>query len=429
VAPTQPPGEAGCIVQDGGEGCARGRALRTVTGIAISRDGRHVYAVAQTSQAVVALARRRRDGAVSQLDGEAGCVSEPAIEGCAAGRNLEVARTAAVSPDGRNVYVATGGGLAVFARDRRSGALRQLDGERGCVRQDGALGCALARGVSGCRMLALTPDGRTLYTAGLDSAVAVFRRDPASGALSQAPGPQGCVKESGLDLEGCAEGRGLTNTRALRFSGSSLFVASEGEPLTSRGAAVAVFRRAHGTGELTQLPDQLGCMNADGTEGCLPVRGLIGPHDVVLGRDGRILYVVGSTSSANGSVVILTRLSRGRPRQLPGATGCFTHDGSDGCAPARAIAGAHTLTFVAGGARAIVASEFETGSLAVFLHRARGALIQPAGDEGCVNADGGEGCGVVRALRGAHQIVLSPDGRYLYLAVTFGNGVVVLRVK
>jgi hypothetical protein len=125
---------------------------------------------------------------------------------------------------------------------------------------------------------------------------------------------------------------------------------------------------------------------------------------------------------------VLTRLPGGRPQQLSGPAGCFTHDGSAGCARARGLSGAHTLTFAA--RRAFVTSENDTGSLAVFVRRGRGgALRQRSGAAGCLNADGSEGCAVARALRGAHQIVLAHDGRYLYVAVFIGHGVVVLRVR
>ena len=52
-----------------------------------------------------------------------------------------------MSRDGKNVYVASVGGdaVAVFARDRRTGALTQLDGEDGCVDNRGDEGCADGR--------------------------------------------------------------------------------------------------------------------------------------------------------------------------------------------------------------------------------------------------------------------------------------------
>lgn len=150
----QPAGAAGCIVQGGGEGCAAGRGLRSVAGIAMSPDGRNVYAAAEGSAALAVMARVARSGALRQLPGALGCVSAAGAEGCARGRNLAVARAVAVSRDGRTVYVATAGGLAVFARSPRDGTLRQLAGRAGCVSESGSDGCARVRAVSKARGVA-----------------------------------------------------------------------------------------------------------------------------------------------------------------------------------------------------------------------------------------------------------------------------------
>ena len=426
-APSQRSGAGGCITDGGAGGCAGGRALRAVVGIAMSADGRHLYAVAMDSRAVVALARSRSSGSLEQLGGEAGCVSDLAGQGCSPGRNLELARAAVVSPDGRFVYLAAYNGLATFARDRRTGALTQLPGELGCIREDGAEGCATARAVQGGRNLALSADGRTLYALGLTDAVAVFRRNRASGALIQLPGASGCVRQRGLDPARCREGRALNNPRALLVApgGRRVYVGALGEPSTSQATALAVFRPDR-RGGLVQLPGRRGCLNRDGGEGCRRMRGLFGVHDVEL--RGRTLYLPGSDDQESGGLALLRRLPGGRLRQPAGRRGCFTIDGSEGCTRARGLAGAHTLSFSRDGRRVFVASEFNTGSIAVFRRGRRGLLRQPRGSEGCLNADGAERCAVRRALRGAHDTLLSPDGHWLYVASLFDHGVAVLDV-
>jgi DNA-binding beta-propeller fold protein YncE len=424
---TQPGGERGCISEAAREGCTAGRALDAVAGIAVSPDGRNVYAMSMDSRAVAVL-RHRRGGSLGQSPGTEGCVSELGGIGCAAGRNLDIARTGVVSRDGRHLYVSTQGGLAAFGRNRRTGALTQLPGENGCVRADAAMGCAAGRAVHGGRDVALSADGRTLYAVGLASSVAVFRRDRASGALTQLSGTRGCVKQAGLEPEGCASGRGLQNTRALLVApgGRRLYVGALGDVTTSAGAAIAVFRPGR-SGALTQLGGARGCLNADGAEGCRPTRGMLGVHDLVLSMDGRTLYAPASTAAHNGAMPILRRLPGGRLRQPSGRRGCFTHDGSQGCAPARGLEGAHTLTFSRDGRTAYVASEVAAGSLAVFTRAGRrGGLRQPSGAAGCLNADGSDGCAVARGLRGAHQTALSPDGRRLYVGSLFDDAVVVL---
>jgi hypothetical protein len=41
---TQPAGNAGCVSQSGGEPCANGHALLNPTSVAVSPDGKSVYA-------------------------------------------------------------------------------------------------------------------------------------------------------------------------------------------------------------------------------------------------------------------------------------------------------------------------------------------------------------------------------------------------
>ena len=116
-----------------------------------------------------------------------------------------------LSPDERFVYVGDlQDAVAIFARNPRSGGLTQLPGTAGCISETGADGCATARGIYGSHRVTITRDGRSAYLAGKrggkgGSTLAVFSRNPATGALRQLPGPAGCFTEDGSD--GCAVGR------------------------------------------------------------------------------------------------------------------------------------------------------------------------------------------------------------------------------
>ena len=110
------------------------------------------------------------------------------------------ARAVAVSPDGRNVYAlaAASDTLVVFDRDAATGALRQKRGVAGCVAQVGTGdGCTGATGFDGLRSMAISADGNSVYVASwTDSdraAVAVLDRDPVTGALTQKVGAAGCI--------------------------------------------------------------------------------------------------------------------------------------------------------------------------------------------------------------------------------------------
>ena len=89
-----------------------------------------------------------------QLPGRGGCLvdrSEPA-GGCTRVRALRGpapfvgSNAVAISPDGRNVYVASArsNAIAVFKRDARTGELVQSPGSAGCIATKGAGGCATA---------------------------------------------------------------------------------------------------------------------------------------------------------------------------------------------------------------------------------------------------------------------------------------------
>ena len=70
-------------------------------------------------------------GGLAQLPGKRGCVGEGAGAECAHARKLAHATGIAISPDGRNVYTTSfTGPVAAFVRGS-DGALRQLAGDRG----------------------------------------------------------------------------------------------------------------------------------------------------------------------------------------------------------------------------------------------------------------------------------------------------------
>src|SRR5215210_3992193 len=137
----QPRGEDGCIHRKGVNRCAPGKAMTSPEDIVVSPDGRHVYVATYGSHAIAILVRNRRTGVLKQPSGRRGCIRQSRDGGrgggCAQARALGGPSVIAISPDGRNVYVAASGSdaLSVFARDRRTGRLRQLAGGAGCFSQ------------------------------------------------------------------------------------------------------------------------------------------------------------------------------------------------------------------------------------------------------------------------------------------------------
>jgi DNA-binding beta-propeller fold protein YncE len=346
----------GCINRTGRQRCSDGRALGGAYAVGLAPDGRHAYIPGQEDNSLVVLARNRRSGALRQLAGAAGCLGEP--PGCGPGRGIRGAFGVAVSRDGRFVYTASefSDAVAAFARDRTSGELTQLDGELGCLSSRAAGGCARGRGLDGATSVVLSPDGRSAYAAGSDGvALAVMRRDPGSGALRQAAGRAGCVALHGRGR--CGRARALAGPIAATVSpdGRNVYVAASGS------GAIATFARNRRSGTLRQLRGGRGCVAFDGREGCRRARALEVPMAVAVSPDGRRLYVA---AFGSGAVTVLARNRRtGALRQLPGARGCLG-PAAQGCTPARGLGDAVDVTVSRDGRNLYVASE--AAGIAVF---------------------------------------------------------------
>jgi DNA-binding beta-propeller fold protein YncE len=104
---TQPAGTAGCVSETGGGPCADGHGLSDPTSVAVSADGKSVYVASVTSSAVARLNRNTTTGGITQPAGTAGCVSETGAGPCVDGHGLKRVRSVAVSGDGKSVYAAS----------------------------------------------------------------------------------------------------------------------------------------------------------------------------------------------------------------------------------------------------------------------------------------------------------------------------------
>jgi len=133
----------------------------------------------------------------------------------------------------------TGGALA------ESGALQQLDGTDGCISNDGTGGeCTPGIGLDGALDVAITADGASVYVGSFSGgAVAALARNKSRiagpiGRLTQAASADGCVSETGTG-GACSDGKALKSAGAVVVSndGKSVYVASLGS------GAVAVFAR------------------------------------------------------------------------------------------------------------------------------------------------------------------------------------------
>lgn len=449
---TQKPFPQGCFVQRDGEtgaatNCVPARFPGGPREVQISPDGKHAYTVTGGGLAIF---DRDSTGALTQKAGTAGCISGDGSAGqCAVGRLGESA--IALSPDGKNVYTAGGGSRGVFThtRDPATGELTQSAGPAACTTATGSPGpdgvntCAVGRGLQGSFVeVTVSPDGKNVYvasTAGSAAAVAVFDRSATTGELTQKPGTAGCTSADGSPsgdpaVNACVDGNAITRARSVAISldGRSVYVASD----RSGGGAVAIFDRDPATGELTQKPGSAGCISQTGDPGCTDGKGLTGARSVTISPDGGNVYVAayGSTSGGvpNGAVAILDRdKATGELAQKGGTAGCVTPTGSpSGTPPVNYCGAANDALLRAQWVRVspngenvyVSYDDRDFGMAVAWLDRdlATGALTYA----GCVS-DGGSGGKCATGSWGGSftgHLAVSPDNRNIY-QVGFTTGI------
>jgi DNA-binding beta-propeller fold protein YncE len=388
--------------------------------VTVSPDGASVY-VGSEDSAAVAVFDRAADGGLTQKPAEAGCISEFGAAalgagGCQDGTGLGTGLGGgpfgvAVSPDGKSVYTAANMGSAIAVFDRTAdGALTQKPGLAGCISDTGAGPCADGTALSFLRSVTVSPDGANVYvTSEADDAISIFDRAP-DGRLTQKPGAAGCVANTAAN--GCADVTALDGPDSVAVSpdASSVYVASE------MSGAVTVFDRA-ADGSLTQKPGLAGCISDTGAGPCRDGSGLEGARSVAVSPDGSSAYV-----ASNRGFAVLDRAADGTLTQKPGLAGCISHAGAGPCTAGR---GFFTPTAVAvrPDGTEVYVTAFLNGAVAVFDRAADGSLTQKPGLAGCVSNTGAGPCVDGTALDDAESVAVSPDGSSAYVVSAEGVAV------
>jgi 6-phosphogluconolactonase (cycloisomerase 2 family) len=354
---------------------------------------------------------------------ELGCIRENAGGGCSAGDGLADARGVAVSPDGKNVYVASGqgggssaGALAAFARDPNSGALTELN----CVSAVAGDGCTVANELQDAWGVAVSPDGATIYATAhaqgtaLNGGVAAFARDPVTGAIGA---EINCVNETATAT--CAGGHGIEGAEGIAVSDTNIYVAASGA--NGRGGLSSFARAGGGIGA------ELNCFNGGGSDTCMNYSPAAYSAGVALSRDGHAVYGAGSSSSFAGTQYLFSfgLLQTGA---LSTPIGCVSSDpGTPApCASAsQSLAGAFDVAVSPGSDRSVYAAAAKGGN------GANPGGVASAGVD--ANTDGitgltncysqsGTTCPTAAGLLGATGVALSADGADVYVAAQSGGG-------
>jgi uncharacterized repeat protein (TIGR01451 family) len=182
---------------------------------------------------------------------------------------------------GQTLYVAgtNDDAIAVFSRQPSSGALSYRESERNGVNDSGDPG-GVVDGLDGVSRLVISPDGAHLYAvSATDQAIARFDIEP-DGDLSWLGFDD--AAGLGVNLSGAA---GI----AVDPGGSNLYVSAR------NGDRIVVFARdassmSSSFGELTVVEEVV-----QGTDG---VSGLLGPRGLVVSRDGRHVYAASQVSGS-----------------------------------------------------------------------------------------------------------------------------------
>ncbi len=431
-------------------------SLLGASALAISEDGRHVYAGASrtvvferdevtgelgyadalTGADVILISPDGRNlylhnyGPVRVLARDANTGTGTMVEAWGdrmAGIHNFSPVSATISPDGRHVYVATFySTLVVFAREPRTGVLTYVE-----TLYDGVDG---VDGLDDAKHLTVSPDGRQVYVAASSSygdpdSVTVFERDTTTGALSfvaaVAGGPDGIealdgiqfvlVSPDGRNVYAAGVGGVVAFARdagngVLSFVGvvarraRSLAISRDGMNLyavTNRGnAAVSVYARDADAGTLSLIElYNTGIVTQFRAEA------------VSVTPDGRHLYVVGSADG--GWIATFTRAA------ASGTLGVVAVTSGDVAGDADGVSGAEAMAASPDGRHLYVASSYDRVS--AFSRSATTGKLQAIASYG--DSDGFEG------LNNAESVAVSPDGRNVYVASRWPDHAVVVTAR
>ena len=406
--------QAGCVSETSSGGtCADGYGVEGATAIAISPDGRNVYVAAPATQSLAVFTRDPATGALT----EQGCFTlwaaggDPQCVRVPRGLSNPVAIT--VSGDGRSVYVANlTDEVTVFARDPKSGALSQPPTQP-CVGSWMLPGCPGGSTALGVATDVVSVDRDVYVAASSDQAIGELRRDPATSILSQPAGRPACISRDGMASSTTGKEADCTHAGLAFKQPTALALTPAATSL------LAVDRGGHALWTLPRDPAGVLAMPScvspvAGACGVPAVHGMQAPFDVAVAADD--VYV---TSADPGSIAALRSAPSGALRQTASGAryACVTNDGSDGCVQGRALAGAESVVVAPDGRYVYVAAVL-AGAIDTFERDpATGGLHQLDGADGCLSYDGAGGiCAQGRLLEGVHQLVVSPDGRNLYAA-------------
>ena len=372
-------------VELGGEGGIAD--LIAPSALAIAPDGKHLYALSRTQNAMLQFDRA--------LDGKLSFVRSYTTQSAGFGNaRLAAPRDLEISADGQFVYVAaeSDDALNVFARNAISGNLSfvqfQHEGDADPSAEGGTV-----RGLDGALALALSPDGAHLHVVGgSGDSLAVYGRNAGTGRLHFVE-----AERNGID-----DASDAGATVVSLDDPSDVVVSPDGVQVyvsVRASGAVTRFDRTAGTGRVSFV--------GAAVDGAAGVDGIAGAASLALSPDGAHLYVAGAGDNAvalfdraGDGALTWRKLLRKGDANLPGLGG------------ARAVR-------VAPDGKQVFAVGFSDDSFVVFARGANGDLVPKQTIL--------DGQGAVVNLAGPVALALSADDQFVYVAADTDNALLAFR--
>ncbi len=358
--------EIGCVTSDatdcsGSGSIQNAEGISNPAAIAISPDGSSVYVVDQGDNSITTFTRNASNGLLTEQNGS--CYSSSGASGCTSDPGTQNPWSVAVSPDGKNVYASSGTGQAVaeFTRNTSTGAITPIAGNNCISDAANPQSCQVATGGGLLNVVGVdvSPDGKNVYTTGGgvgdNGDVAEFTRNGSTGALAPIPG-NACIGRPGAPPECLTSATAINGTEDMTINSAGTFAYVN----SFSDDAIVQLRRDASTGALAQV----GCVGTSSSPAGLcttsNAQGINGPLGVALSPDGVNLYVSGAEDNAEAAFEI--NPTTGLITQLPAKFNCITSN-SSGCGAndATGLAGPRRLAVSPDGKNVYVANQGSGG--------------------------------------------------------------------
>src|SRR4051794_14812994 len=421
-----------CVSEVALAGCKTDPGAGDVTAVAVRPNGTVLYVVQGSSAqddshgALFAYARDPATGAVgARISCRAYNVAN--LPGCVQDSTLFNAHSLAIGPGGVGLYVTTQsdlhGTLLAYATDGSTGA---IGGLLSCFDRSGAQACGSgtfkrAYGLDGLKDVAVSPDGRAVYTVGASQhgGVAAFGRLSTDGSLTTelrcAAGTATPTGDGGAGKCDLPVDPAVDSASAVAVTNKAVYVSSD-QGTNGNGSVVAYARDA-AAGTLT---GRLNCFSESSFSGCSGRFGLVAPFELTASPDAKTLYASGLDASlATGGQLTTIRLAADGSLSL--VAGCLGTVAQDTCTQASAVRNVTALAPSPDGNQLYAAdtADGNAGSVSAF---ALGQGLPGVPSLSCLAGVAASGCGTSATVHYVGALAATADGRFVYSGSHSGSG-------